>query len=278
MMKNIFLTLIGVIFCYISPVIAQNNYLTQDFLLDKEALKNIPSDKDAIQKAEESARQLLNQRPKHLRKQSFPSLRSMSKPTDKKIININNQSAPFGLAWGSTIDETRRQGIELRKIELKDHPNSFSASKLPKEVSDITRVDISFGENNQLWRILAYGKLIDDTPNASKVLKMYNTYSTLLEKKYGNKQEFFTPAQIDITKKDERGKDIVIKEDAPIGNSKFLSQLQSGEAVLYSTYQNKEVGAALAVNVDGDGKSYIVIDYKNLIILNKQEQQTLDAL
>ena len=84
--------------------------------------------------------------------------------------------------------------------------------------------------------------------------------------------------KIDVTKKDKRGKDIIVKEDAPLGNANFLSQLQSGEAVLYSTYQNKEVGAALAVNVDGDGKSYIVIDYKNLIILNKQEQETLDAL
>lgn len=277
-MKRLFITLFSIISCYVSPVIAQNNPLDQDFLLDKDAIKDMPADENAIQKAEDSARRLLNQRPKSLRKQSFPSLRSKTKSTDKKVININNQSAPFGLAWGATIDETRRQGIELKRIELKDHPNSFSASKLPKEVADITRVDISFGDNNQLWRILAYGKLLDDTPNASKVLKMYNIYSALLEKKYGNKQEYFTPAQIDVTKKDERGKDIIVKEDAPLGNANFLSQLQSGEAVLYSTYQNKEVGAALAVNVDGDGKSYIVIDYKNLIILNKQEQETLDAL
>ena len=31
-------------------------------------------------------------------------------------------------------------------------------------------------------------------------------------------------------------------------------------------------------DVDGDGKSYIVVDYKNLMILNAQEKETLDAL
>lgn len=47
---------------------------------------------------------------------------------------------------------------------------------------------------------------------------------------------------------------------------------------LYSTYYNDDVGAALAVNVDGDGKSYIVVDYKNLKLLRNREKQTLDAL
>ena len=97
-------------------------------------------------------------------------------------------------------------------------------------------------------------------------------------KKYGNKQEFFTPAQISVKTTDSKGKEITVQEPAPIGNPNFLNQLKSGEAVLYSTYNNQEVGAALAVNVDGSGKSYIVIDYKNLTIMNAQEQETLDAL
>lgn len=70
----------------------------------------------------------------------------------------------------------------------------------------------------------------------------------------------------------------MVKEDAPIGNPNFLKQLQNGDATLYSTYYNDDVGAALAVNVDGDGKSYIVVDYKNLKLLRNREKQTLDAL
>ena len=38
------------------------------------------------------------------------------------------------------------------------------------------------------------------------------------------------------------------------------------------------IGAALALNVDGEGKSYIVIDYKNLNILQERENETLNIL
>ena len=34
----------------------------------------------------------------------------------------------------------------------------------------------------------------------------------------------------------------------------------------------------LLPNVDGDVKSYIVVDYKNLKLLRNREKQTLDAL
>ena len=63
-----------------------------------------------------------------------------------------------------------------------------------------------------------------------------------------------------------------------MGGPNFLDALQSGEAVLYATFENQEVGAALAVNVDGEKKSYIVIDYTNLRIFRKREETALDAL
>ena len=97
-------------------------------------------------------------------------------------------------------------------------------------------------------------------------------------KKYGNKKEFFTPAEINVVTKDSSGREKIIKKTAPLGNPEFLRQLQSGKAVLYSTYNNNEIGAALAINVDGDGKSYIVLDYKNLGLLYSKEKKTLDAL
>ena len=109
-------------------------------------------------------------------------------------------------------------------------------------------------------------------------IKMYQTYAKFLEQKYGHKQEFFTPATISVTKQNAQGKDYTVQESAPLGNPDFLQQLQSGAATLYSTYYNQEVGAALAVNVDGNGKSYIVIDYKNLPILQAREKETIDAL
>ena len=61
-------------------------------------------------------------------------------------------------------------------------------------------------------------------------------------------------------------------------NPNFLQQLQNGTASLYSTFEGDGIGAALALNVDGEGKSYIIIDYKNLKILQERENETLNIL
>ena len=257
-----------------SIALAQTQDTLRRVLLDENV---VYVDEDASADAVNSARQLLRERPQTLRKNNFPKLRQKSHADSAKIIT-RSQAAPFGLVWGSSINETRNQGIILTPIGEKDYVNNFSATKLPKPVSDIDKVDITFGEENKLWRIIAYGKLIEDDASASKVLREYKIYSDILAQKYGNKQEFFTPAKIDVTEKDAKGKEITVQKEAPIGNSNFLSQLQQGTAVLYSTYYNDEVGAALAINVDGNKKSYIVIDYKNLKILKAQQEQTLDAL
>lgn len=271
-MKKILFLFLAIVM--VSPANAQ---ISQDFLLDSEAVASVGPDEKAVSQAEESAKNLLQQKPRALRKQTFPKLRSTPAAKQEQIVS-RDQSAPFGLIWGASMAETKNQGIILTPIGEKDYVNNFSATHLPKEIDDIARVDVTFGEEDHLWRIIAYGKQLDDDAEASKVMRLYKIYSALLSKKYGNAQEFFTPAQINVTKQDDKGKDIVVQEPAPIGNPNFLSQLQSGAAELYSTYYNEEVGAALAVNVDGDGKSYIVIDYKNLRILNAQEQETLDAL
>ena len=234
-------------------------------------------DEEASADAVDAARKLLRERPQSLRRQNFPKLRQKTHADTARIIT-RSQAAPFGLIWGASIGETKNQGILLTPIEEKDYVNNFTATKLPKPIADFDKVDLTFGEENKLWRIIAYGNLLNDDSTASKVLREYKIYSALLAKKYGNKQEFFTPAQINVTEKNARGQDITVQKEAPLGNPDFLNQLAQGTASLYSTYHNDEVGAALAINVDGDKKSYIVIDYKNLKILQAQEQKTLDAL
>lgn len=234
-------------------------------------------DPEAAEDAKAAARKLLSAKPQELKRANFPKLRQKSAkavlPSDSKI-----QAAPFGLMWGATIADTKNQGIQLTVAGDKDYVNTFAAAHLPKSLDDFSRVDITFGEQDELWRIIAYGEPQADTPEASKVLRLYKIYNDLLTKKYGHAQQFFTPAQIPVQKTDDKGRPITVDEPAPIGNPDFLAQLQQGTAVLYSTYYNDEIGAALAVNVDGDGKSYIVIDYKNLKILREREKQTLDAL
>ena len=189
---------------------------------------------------------------------------------------------PFGLSWGGSYNQIKAMGVELEKTQIKDFVNSFAATQLPKPLPDFRRVIITFGEDNLLWRIVAYGNLLDDDPDAAKVLKLYRKYYKLLNQKYGNAKEFFTP-KITITEKtvkDQYGRDQIetTRTEEPLGGKNFLAELKSGEAVLYATFEDAKVGAALAVNVDSNGKSYIIIDFTNLQIYKEREEQTLNAL
>ena len=276
-MKKVLLFTLLFSLAAISDAAAQSSgTLSRDILISGDA--ELPADEEAVENAQDAARKLLDAKPQNLRQQNFPKLRRQRHSAAQSPIAAQANAAPFGLVWGATAEQIKTQGVELTPIEEKDYVNSFSARRLPKSIADFDQVNLTFGEEDKLWRIIAYSTPLQDTPDASKVMRLYNIYSDLLAKKYGNAQEFFTPAEIEIQTQDERGRPAVIKERAPIGNPDFLNQLQNGTAVLYSTFDNKDVGAALAVNVDGDGKSYIVIDYKNLKILRNVEKQTLDAL
>ena len=268
--------------------LAQSSKLHQNFLFDDSDIivkassetkieeQNLKTEEN-IEHAISSARNLLQQQPTKLQQKTF----SKSKiKTSKSSIKISdeNKDAPFGLLWKSSIADTQKQGVKLSAVEMKDYTNSFLANNLPKPISFFTKIYAIYGKEDQLYRILAYSQLIEDDNSASKILDYYKSYSELLNKKYGNKEEDFTPAVIKKTIKNSKGQDEIISEDAPIGNPDFLSQLQAGTAVLFSTYYNQDVAAALSIGVDGDKKSYIVIDYKNLQVLQKQEAKMLDAL
>ncbi|GEM_PF-285202 len=189
---------------------------------------------------------------------------------------------PFGLSWGGTFNQIKSLGVDLERTVIKDYPNSFLATKLPKPLPEIHKVAVSFGEDNLLWRILAYSTPLQDSPDASRVLALYNKYYKLLAQRYGNPQQFFTPkiTVIEKTVKDKLGRESIetTTVEEPIGGKNFLAELQSGEATLYSTFENEKVGAALSIGVDGEGKSYIIIDFTNLEIFKEREQQVINTL
>lgn len=283
MKKLLIIILLFVLLPFISS--AQTPNLPQNFLFDEsDIIVTAPSDDSASKPtytsedhaaAVNAARAILKKKPFEIRSQNFPKLEL---PTSSIKDTSSLREAPFGLLWGSSITDTRNQGVILSSAEIKDYPDSFLATRLPKPLSFFEKVYTIYGKEDELYRILAYSRFIDDTPSAGESLKMYNLYSDLLNKKYGNKQEFYTPATITKTITNALGRKETIEEKASIGNPEFLSQLESGSAVLYSTFYNKNVAATLSISVDGNKKSYIVIDYRNLQILQKQESQTLDAL
>lgn len=289
-MKKLFLPVLLSVLTVTGISSAQNNEsLPQNFLFDDSDIivrapaETTPETKSVNNKQAEAdalneARHLLNQKAVKLRQKSFPKIKTKTQPHPQSQAVIEAKDAPFGLLWGASMSDTRNQGVQLSGTEMKDYVNSFLATRLPKPISLFDRIYVVYGKDDELYRILAYSHLIDDDSAASKVLQQYNTFSELLNKKYGNKQEDFTPATVSKVIKNAKGQDETVEENAPIGNPDFLEQLMNGTAVLFSTYYNQDVAAALSIGVDGDKKSYIVIDYKNLRILEKQEAKTLDAL
>ncbi len=248
---------------FITPAYASNNYSS---LIISDEIKQNDANKNAL----DGAKMLSKMNIENLKLKKDEELLQV-KP--KELFSNKTSPAPFGLFWGASKNETSARGVLLKKYDIVDHPQSYHATRLSKPIAEIKDVFVSFGDNNKLWRILAYGKTIKDNADASKIYAEYQKYYRLLEQKYGNAEEFYVGAKHAIIKDKKE-----VVETLPIGNSDFLQQLQSGKAELYATFYNENVGVALAVNVDGEGHSYLTIDYKNIQIFEENEEDVLDSL
>ena len=200
-----------------------------------------------------------------------------SAPQEPKRTAIENLApAPFGLYWEATVLDIQNTGVSLTRIEDKDYSDSYSALNLPKPISIFDDIKLSFGAENTLWRIIAHSIHQADTPSAQQGLQQYRRFYQMLEKKYGTPQEYFTPRP--TNNEQERADTYVDSPDTSIGNPNFLADLQHGGAKLYATFENEEVSASLALNVDDLGQSYLVIEYKNKKVIQAREDKTFDAL
>ncbi len=262
----------------------------QDLLISDEVKANEAKQKEEqklreeMQDVQDSARSLLTTKTKNL-KIDVPQIerRNNAEHSDKEVaIEAQNlDAAPFGLLWKASEAAIKNMGVILTPAEQEDYVNSFVATQLPVDAKGFRTIQITFGEEDELWRIIAYGDFIEDTPSASKGLRQYEMYARLLNQKYGKQKDFYTPAMKTVEKEVMiNGRKTMQTEQVPekMGNPNFLSQLQDGTATLYSTFEGNGIGVALTLNVDGDGKSYIVIDYKNLNILKERENETLNIL
>ena len=274
-------------------VYAQQDEFFDTLLISDEYSKLDKQQNDSLA-ASRNARNILNQKRKQFnleqdrklkklleqQKQQEPKNNAKTKQNMERITQL--PQAPFGLLWGATYEETLSSGVVLTRTEEKDYPNSFIATQLTKPLKEIRYVVVTFGEENSLWRIISYSNFIKDKPDASLILKEYHRFYDLLKSKYGHAEETYIPATKQITKTIDLGEGKTKQEtetvNEEIGNPNFLEQLENGDADLYATFYNSEVGAALSVNVDGQGNSYLILEYKNLKIFKKQQDTTLDAL
>jgi len=96
------------------------------------------------------------------------------------------EEAPFGLTWGTTVDEIKSLGVDVKPAEDKaSFDDTYLASKLPKSISGQEVTILSFGHNNKLWRIAAVSTAYENDPYGNAAKDRYEELSTALAEKYG---------------------------------------------------------------------------------------------
>jgi hypothetical protein len=247
----------------------------------KQEVKEKITDK-AVEQGKMDASKILESRPKMLKIQKKQRKARVEETVVDAAAPIVYEKAPLGLLWLAPKSEIEYIKVKLEPVEIKDYPNSYKATNLPKALSDFRETMVSFGKENSLWRIISYGDYIDDDSKATKGLKQYERYYELLDKKYGNAEEYYTPAITNVEElvpNDDGTTSTAIKQlDMEKGDDGFLEKLALGEAVLYSTFYNEKVSVTLALFANMQAQSFIVIDYKNIELQKKVNEEILDAL
>ncbi len=200
-------------------------------------------------------------------------------PQDKKELVLKNyKKAPLGLFWNAGIEQIKNAGFTLSPAMRKDYTNVYHVTNPDQKNQTFRYITAIFGIRDKLWCIYATGNLLDDDDQASKVLALYKKYYTALEHKYGNAKEHFTPHTYteQLESGDKQNSTTTVEKQNPMGGDNFLSELQQGTAVLYATFHNETIGVTLGVSVNGEGKSYISIDYKNLQLMKKEEDEAFN--
>lgn len=93
-------------------------------------------------------------------------------------------AAPFGLQWLASKSEVQALGVSLSPVKETDYGTSFSATGLPKALSDMETAILSFGYNDQLWRIVAFGREFKNDQYGSAAKARYAEIAASLAKSY----------------------------------------------------------------------------------------------
>lgn len=203
-----------------------------------------------------------------------------NKPSEaeNKAPEAEAQKAPFDLTWGASIDEMKAAGIELEPAAREGYQNVYFAKNLPQKNNTFPSVTVIFGAQNKLWCVYAESKAQKDDAQASQILALYHKYYDALKQKYGNAEEHFSPCEYEEKQKDDSGKIVTVTKQNTIGGENFLQELKEDKTALYATFQNEQIGVMLSVAADKDGQTFLILDYKNLPLLNQEKDNKIDEI
>lgn len=188
--------------------------------------------------------------------------------------------APLKLYWGASPDDLEILGFTLLPSSREGYENVYILQKSSQSHSVFKIITGAFGGQGILWDIYAQSLPETDNNSVDNGLLLYHKYYDYLAKKYGNPEEVYVPY---IYKKEQEDpndetKKIIVEQKSNIGGENFLQELQNGKSELYSTFTDGLLGVTLELWVNEQGKSYISIDYKNLLLMQKEEQFSDDNM
>lgn len=94
-------------------------------------------------------------------------------------------NGPFGLTWGSSIDEVRALGIQLTEVDKKGRLTICMTTSLPKNLSIGKDYVLLFDSQYGLQKAIMISKAITDDVYGTKGKKIYSRLKLKLSKKYG---------------------------------------------------------------------------------------------
>ena len=153
-MKNLFYGIVVGSIAVCSVAKANDDFFNE--LMINEEMKEEIKEEKTIEKGQLDAAKLLESRPKMLQIEKQNKKIKVRETTVKEAAPIIYDPAPFGLLWMAPIKEIEYMKVALEPIEIKDNPNSYKATNLPKQLDDFREVVISFGKADALWLIRAY--------------------------------------------------------------------------------------------------------------------------
>lgn len=197
-------------------------------------------------------------------------------PTETETAPTETAAAPFGLTWGASKQELEATHPILEKAERDGYQNVWRLTSNAQSAS-FAEVVLIFGAQDKLWCIYAESKPQPDDAHASKILALYHKYYDALSKKYGHAEETFVPSENKTEQTDEEGKTETVLTYGALGDENFLADLAAEKTSLYATFYDDEIGATLSIAAQ-DNQTFLVLDYKNLPLMNAEKKQKINSL
>ena len=159
-----------------------------------------------------------------------------------------DRSAPFGLTWGMALEDVKTlHDVIVRDLKTTDGSIAVIAAALPKTLDDTEAVQLNFGFNNKLWRIVAVGKSVTNDPYGSKIKVRYDELAEVLKQKYGSaRQHHFA------------------KEGFYSRPDNFVYGIHEGEIWHYSDFETPQLAVQLGIRSAQMNEAHYVLYYEYL--------------